>query len=56
MEDDVCDEKNDNRENIDKKKELGFLDDTSPEETEDGVCDKKMTIVKIMTRKKKLDA
>ena len=31
MEDYVCDLKNDNSENNDKKKELGCLDDTSPE-------------------------
>ena len=52
----MCDKKNYNSENNDKKKELGCLDDTSPVETEDGVCDKKITIVKLMTRKKNLDA
>ena len=52
----MCVIKNDNSENNDKGKELGCLDDTSPVETEDDVCDKKMTIVKIMTRKNNLDA
>ena len=56
MEDDVCGKKNDHSENNDKKKELGCLDDTSPVETEDDVCDKKTTTVKIMTRTNNLDA
>ena len=32
--------KNDNSENNDEEKVLGCLDGTSPEETEDDVCDK----------------
>ena len=39
MEEDV-DDKNDNSENNDEEKELWCLEDTSPEETEDDVCDK----------------
>ena len=52
----MCDKKNDNSENNDKEKELGCLDDTSPDDMEDGVSDKKMTRLKIMTREKNLDA
>ena len=37
MEDDVCDKKNYNSENNDKEKELGCLDDTSPDEMEEDV-------------------
>ena len=48
--------KKDNSENNDKEKELECLDDSSPVEPEDNVCDKKMTIVKILTRKNNLDA
>ena len=53
---DVCDKKKDNSENNDKEKELECLDDTSPVETEDDVCDIKNTILIIMTSKKNLDA
>ena len=48
--------KNDNSKNNDEEKGLGCLYDTFSEETKDDVCDKKMTIVKKMTRKKNLDA
>ena len=44
--------KNNNSENNDKEKQLGFLDYTPPEYTEEGASDKKMIIVKVMTRKK----
>ena len=53
----TCVIKKENSENNDKEKELECLYDTSPGEKEDDVCDlKKITIMKIMTRKKNLDA
>ena len=37
----MCDNKNDTSENNDKEKELGCLDDTFPDNMEEGVSDKK---------------
>ena len=56
MEEDVSDKKNYKSENNDEEKELEFLDDTSPDKMEEGVSDKKMTRVKIMMRKQRLNA
>ena len=51
MEEDVSDIKNDNNEkNYEKKTEC--LDDNSPKEIEEYVSDRKMIIVKILTRRK----
>ena len=41
---------------IKTKKEIGCLYGTTPVETENAVCGKKMTKVEIMTRKNNLDA
>ena len=40
----------------DEEKKAKCLDDTSPEEMEEDISDKKMPGVKIMMRKKNLDA
>ena len=43
-------EKNDRNEKNDEGKKAECLDDTSPEDMEEGVSDKKITRVKIMMR------
>ena len=44
--------KKDKSENNGEEKELGFLDDTSPDEMEDDVCNKRMTRMKKWGEKK----
>ena len=56
MEEGVSDKKNDKSEKNDEEKEDECLDDTSPDKMEEGVSNKKMTRVKIMMRKKSLNA
>ena len=52
----VSDRNDDNNEEFDEGIEAGCLDDTYPDEMEGGVSDKKMTGVKKMMRKKRLNA
>ena len=56
MEEGLSDRKYYNNEEIYEEKEVEYLDDTSPEEMEEGVSDLKMTRMKKMMREKRLNA
>ena len=56
MEGGVSDKKDDKSENNDEEKELGCLEETSPDETEYGKSDKRNDKNEKMRRKKRLNA
>ena len=52
MEVGLGDEKNDKNDRLDDEKEAACLDDTTPADTEVGVCDEKMTrMIELMMKK-----